>query len=127
MPSNVDFYEEPNGSAPVEGFLDSLPPEPRAKALAIIQELKTQGPTLPFPYSSQVAGKVRELRTQYGKAKIRILYFGDRNRNFILLHGLIKNTDKLEKSDIAVAVQNMNNHEARLARKAKANLGRKKR
>jgi hypothetical protein len=125
VPWVVDFFERADGSAPVEDFLDSLPIEARAKALAIIQELRTQGPTLPFPYSSQVAGKVRELRTQYGKEKIRILYFGDRNRKFILLHGLIKNTDKLEKSDVAAAVQNMNNHEESLARRTSP--GRKRR
>jgi len=121
----VEFYEGPDGAAPVEDFLQSLSAERKAKALAVIQELRGHGPTLPFPYSSQVDGKLRELRTQYGKEKIRILYFGDRNRNFILLHGLIKNTDKLEKSDIAAAVENMNDHEAGLARKA--NLGRKRR
>jgi hypothetical protein len=52
----VDFYQEPDGAAPVESFLDSLSVERRAKALALIQELRRQGPALPFPYSSQVAG-----------------------------------------------------------------------
>lgn len=125
VPSIVDFYQEPDGTAPVEEFLDSLSKERRAKALAIIQELRVQGPTLPFPYSSQVKGKLRELRTQYGKEKIRILYFGDTRRQFILLHGLIKNTDKLEKSAIATAEQRMTNHEARLAHKT--GTGRKRR
>lgn len=125
MPWSVDFYERKDGNAPVEEFLDSLSMERRAKALAIIQELRMQGPTLPFPYSSQVEGKLRELRTQYGKEKIRILYFGDSRREFILLHGFVKHTDKLEKSDIAIAEQNMKDHEAPLTQKSYAGRKRK--
>jgi phage-related protein len=113
----VDFYQEPDGAAPVETFLQGLSVERRAKALALIQELKSQGPALPFPYSSQVDGRIRELRTQYGKEKIRILYFGDSQRKFVLLHGLIKRTNKLEKSDIAIAADKMAKHEARLLQK----------
>ena len=120
MDWKVDFYQEPDGAAPVEAFLEALSIERRAKALALIQELRRQGPALPFPYSSQVAGRIRELRTQYGEEKIRILYFGDSERNFILLHGLIKRSDKLEKSDIAVAADMMAKHEARLMQKPRA-------
>lgn len=101
----------------MEAFLEALSVEPRAKALALIQELRRQGPALPFPYSSQVAGRIRELRTQYGREKLRILYFGDSQMNFILLHGLVKRTDKLDKSDIAIAADNMAKHEAHLTQK----------
>ena len=77
----IDFYQEPDGTAPVEDFLDSLSAEARAKALALVQILKAHGPNLPFPYSSQVTGKIRELRTQCGKDKIRILYFCGREKS----------------------------------------------
>lgn len=123
MDWRVEFYQESDGAVPVETFLDGLSLERRAKALALIQELKRQGPALPFPYSSQVAGRIHELRTQYGREKIRILYFGDSQRKFILLHGLIKRTGKLEKSDIAIAAANMAKHEARLLRKPRGRRG----
>lgn len=74
----MDFCEEEDGFAPVEDFLSGLPMDHKAKALAIIQLLAEMGPALPHPYSSQVRGKIRELRTQYAKDKIRILYFGIR-------------------------------------------------
>jgi phage-related protein len=115
----VDFYQEPDGSAPVEGFLDSLRPEGRAKALALVQALKAHGPSLPFPYSSQVAGKIRELRTQYGKDKIRILYFADARRVFILLHGFVKRTAKLEPSELAKAASRMNRHNEQISKRGK--------
>jgi hypothetical protein len=56
MPWTADFYEDARGNAPVEAFLQSLPKMYRAKLLGLIAKLKEHGPTLPFPYSSQVEG-----------------------------------------------------------------------
>ena len=114
----VNFYEDADGNAPVERFLDGLPKKQRAKLLGLIGKLKEHGPTLPFPYSSQVAGKVRELRTRFGKTRLRILYFGDANQEFKLLHGVVKDTEKLEKSDIAEAQDRMADHNQCLRRAA---------
>jgi phage-related protein len=115
----VEFYEEPDGRAPVEEFLDSLRTEGRAKALALVQALRAHGPTLPFPYSSQAAGKIRELRTQCGKDKIRILYFADAKRTFILLHGFVKRTAKLEPSELAKAESRMARHNQQISKRGK--------
>jgi phage-related protein len=120
MTWTVDFYAEGDGSAPVEAFLAQLPLEHRAKALAIVRLLEEMGPGLPFPYSSQVKGKIRELRTQQGKDKIRILYFADDRRRFILLHGFIKRTDRLSKSEMETAQQRMERHNRRLERRPRA-------
>ena len=110
----VDFYADEDGFAPVEDFMAGLPRAPKAKALAIIKLLEEEGPRLPYPYCSQVRGKIRELRTQYGKDKIRILYFGDSRRYFILLHGLLKRTDRLSEEDIQMAEERMHHHIQRL-------------
>jgi len=115
----VDFYQEVDGSAPVEEFLDSLRPEGRAKALALVQALKIHGPNLPFPYSSQAAGKIRELRTQYGRDKIRILYFADARRIFILLHGFVKRTAKLAPSELAKAENRLARHNQQISKRGK--------
>src|SRR5271156_3756915 len=103
MVYEVDFFEDAEGVAPVERFLDELPKKQRAKVLAAIELLKEQGITLPFPYSSQVRGKLRELRTKFGKTRLRVLYFSDSEQVFQLLHGLAKDTEKLELSDIKKA------------------------
>ena len=113
----VEFYEEEDGTAPVEQFLLSLAVEQKAKALAIVRLLEESGPGLPFPYTSQVRGKIRELRTQRGKDKIRILYFADNRRWNILLHGLIKRSDKLSEKDIEIAEQRMKKHNERLVKR----------
>jgi phage-related protein len=120
MAWTVDFYADADGNAPVEVFLDGLPKKHRAKLLGLIAKLKGHGPALPFPYSSQVDGRLRELRTRFGKTRLRILYFGDSNQEFILLHGVVKDSEKLEKSDIEAAGTRMADHTRKLVRKAKS-------
>jgi phage-related protein len=120
MAWTVDFYEDADGDAPVEAFLDSLPKKQRAKLLGLIAKLKECGPTLPFPYSSQVEGRLRELRTRFGKTRLRILYFGDANQEFILLHGVVKDTEQLERSDIEAAKNRLADHNRKLVKKVKS-------
>ena len=114
MTWTVEFYQEEDGSAPVEQFLAQLPLAQRAKALAIVRLLEESGPALPFPYSSQVRGKMRELRTQQGKHKIRILYFADKRRWFVLLHEIIKRSDQLNAREIETAERRMAEHNRRI-------------
>jgi hypothetical protein len=114
MSWHVDFFVDERGHAPVEEYLTSLPVQHRAKVLALIKMLEQEGPNLPFPYSSQVRGKLRELRTQQGKDKLRVLYFGDSRRMFILLHGIVKRSAQLPEEDIRVAESRMELHGRRL-------------
>ncbi|MEK7281076.1 MAG: type II toxin-antitoxin system RelE/ParE family toxin, partial [Chloroflexota bacterium] len=71
MAWTVEFYEEEDGSAPAEDFIAGLLKQHKVKILALVKLLGEYGPSLLFPYSSQVRGKLRELRTQYAKDKIR--------------------------------------------------------
>jgi phage-related protein len=114
MTWRVEFFVQERGDAPVEDFLAALPLNQRAKALAVIKMLEQEGPSLPFPYSSRVKGKLRELRTQQGKHKLRILYFGDAHRLFVLLHAFVKRTAQLPEEDIRVAEGRMEFHNRRL-------------
>ena len=88
-------------------FLDALDEPRRAKVVALIRLLEEQGPALPFPYSSQVRGKLRERRTQYGKAHYRVLYFGAPRRVFVLLHAFVKRTPATPARDLAAAEARM--------------------
>lgn len=119
MTWQVDFFVDERGHAPVEEYLTSLAIQHRAKTLALIKMLEQEGPNLPFPYSSQVRGKLRELRTQQGKDKLRILYFGDARRVFVLLHGIVKRSAKLPEEDIRIAEARMELHGRRLEGKRK--------
>jgi|SRR5579859_4183654 len=119
MAWQIDFFVDERGDAPVEEYLAGLPVQHRAKGLALIKMLEQEGPNLPFPYSSQVRGKLRELRTQQGKDKLRILYFGDAKRVFILLHGIVKRSAQLPEEDIRIAASRMELHLRRLEGKRK--------
>jgi hypothetical protein len=110
----VEFFVDEQDRAPVEDFLASLPMAHRAKLLALIRMLEHEGPSLPFPYCSQVRGKLRELRTQQGKDNLRLFYFGDARRTFILLHGIVKRSRKAPEQDIRIAEQRMQSHARRI-------------
>ena len=69
----------------------------------MIRLLEEQGPTLPFPYSSQVRGKIRELRAHYGDEQHRVLYFGAPGRVFVLLHVFAKRTERVPERDVRIA------------------------
>jgi hypothetical protein len=65
------FYRSPDGSEPVNNFINTLPIPERASvafAIELLNELTDQRPHLPFPHSSQVAGELRELRCPWAQA-----------------------------------------------------------
>ena len=111
----IDFYTGDDGSLPVRTWLDTVPQDVRGKVLARIELLKTGGPTLDYPYTSQIEGKLREARLRVGKTRYRILYFFDEDRTAILLHGFTKATAAVEESDKKIGRTRMASHESRLA------------
>ena len=106
----VEFFEEENGGGPVQDWLDSLPEAVRGKVLARIDLLAEHGPTLDHPYTSQIEGKLREVRLRVGKTRYRVLYFFDEARAAVLLHGFAKSTAAVEESDKKIARARMARH-----------------
>jgi hypothetical protein len=104
---SYEFYVEADGSVPVRAFLESLSGAEFGKMAQVFELLKSYGPTLPFPWSSQVRGRLREMRCHYGRRHIRILYYCDARRVFILLHGMRKARAALDRRDIALAEKRM--------------------
>ncbi len=111
----IEFYEDEDGSLPVRNWLDSVPDEVRGKVLARIDLLRAGGPTLDFPYTSQIEGKLREVRLRVGKNRYRVLYFFDETRTAILLHGFTKATAAVEETDKKIGRTRMARHEAELS------------
>lgn len=104
---HVEFYRDAAGREPVAEFLDSLPERARAKAVRYIELLCTYGVLLKEPYTKQVRGKIREIRVTDRIGAVRVLYFGWTHGRFILLHGIIKKTDKTPSRAIDVAEKRM--------------------
>jgi len=103
----VAFYEHRSEGCPVREFLLALDKPRRAKLVALIRLLEEQGPVLPFPYASQIRGKLRELRTQYGKEHYRVLYFGAPGGPFVLLHAFTKRAPVTPEREIVLAGRRM--------------------
>jgi phage-related protein len=95
--------------------MESLPEDVRGKVMARIDLLKGGGPSLDYPYTSQIEGRLREVRPRAGKARYRVLYFFDEDRTAILLHGFTKNTSAVEEADKRIGRERMAKHEARRA------------
>jgi hypothetical protein len=119
----VDFFADGDGSRPVQDWLDDLSEEVRGKVIARIGLLKKGGPTLDFPYTSQIEGKLREARLRMGKTRYRVLYFFDENRTAILLHGFTKSTASVEEADKKIGRARMVKHESRREAKKPAKAG----
>lgn len=113
MPWKVDFYEDQRNACPVEEFLGTLSDSHLGKVLQVTQMLEEWGPNLPFPYSSQIEGKLRELRIHYGKVQYRILYYGDVHGIFVLLHAFRKQMAKLPGREKRLARQRLLDDEQR--------------
>lgn len=120
QPWNVEFFVEDEGRVPVQIWLDGLPALVRGKVIARIDLLKKGGPTLDFPYTSQIEGRLREARLRMGKTRYRVLYFFDENRTAILLHGFTKDTASVEEADKKIGRSRMARHEASLEAKKPA-------
>src|SRR6266581_1556523 len=106
MPWAVEFYEDEAGGRPVEKFFEQLPKQHLGKVLQVLQMLEERGPHLPFSYSSQVEGRLRELR----------VYYGDARRTFVLLHTFEKRTQALPPAEVALAMRRMARDEERKAK-----------
>ena len=100
------FYRAPDGSEPVDEFIEALGDADRQAAIDFqidrLNLLTPANPHLPFPHSSQVEGELRELRCHYGRELYRILYRRSANL-LVLLHMFRKDTAKLPNGEIEIA------------------------
>jgi phage-related protein len=110
------YYRAPDGSEPVDEFIDRLD-ERKQPTLDLqidrLNDRSVSAPPLPFPHSSQVRGPLRELRCHYGSELYRVLYRRSENL-LVLLHMLRKDTGKLPEAEIAIAEQRWANFKQRM-------------
>ena len=64
--------------------------------------LGSSDPPLPFPWSSQLEGELRELRCHYGSELYRVVYRRSRNL-FVLLHMFRKDTGRVPEAELRIA------------------------
>jgi len=112
------YYRDPDGREPVAVFIDGLSDE---RAIAKIDDAieehlngkKPDEPPAPDPYTSQVAGELRELRVRFARTRYRVLY--QRSGNLmVLLHAIEKNTQQLPQEATDKAQERMADFKARM-------------
>ena len=109
----VVYYRDIDGREPVNDAILRLSPHDQVAVDNDIERLAEFGPTLPYPWSSQVAGKLRELRADAGRSHYRILYRRSHNI-FVLLHFLDKRVDRLPQAHIEIADKRWADYQARM-------------
>jgi phage-related protein len=114
MTWSIEFYKKENGISPVEEFIETLPFKFQAKAIRQIDLLEQFGVHLKEPYAKPIKGDeykgLWELRIKFASDISRIFYFLPVGNCFVLLHGFIKKTDKIPKSEIDTAKKHMEDY-----------------
>lgn len=110
------YYRAFDGSEPVRDYIRALGAKRRAmllNQLARLNELTDAQPHLPFPYSSQVEGELRELRCHVGSELYRVLYRRS-ERLIVLLHVFRKKTGKVPAAELKIAHERWEDFKARI-------------
>lgn len=110
------YCRAPDGSEPVDRFIDALSVKRQValdNQIDRLNVLTPSDPHLPFPHSSQIRGELRELRCHYGRERYRILYRRSRNL-LVLLHIFRKDTGKVPQTEIEIAEARWNDFRQRM-------------
>lgn len=97
---DVDYYALPDGTKPVEEFIDNLPDKMRSKAFYSIAVLEEYGNALREPFSKPMGDGLFELRINFSSDITRIFYFFVTGRRIILTNGFVKKSMKTPPEEI---------------------------
>ncbi len=104
--TDVGFYAELDGTAPVIEWLDEVPDNPRDKLLYRVRRLEEAGHELRRPEADFLRNGVYELRVRSQRVNYRLLYFFHQ-KVAIIAHGCTKE-GAVENVDIERAIQRKN-------------------
>jgi phage-related protein len=106
------FYRTEAGGEPVREWLKSLLSREDRKRIG--EDIKTVefGWPVGMPVCRSVGGGIYEVRSDLAKNRIaRVLFYFDKSRRMVLLHGFIKKTQKTPDEDLELAKRNKKKHE----------------
>lgn len=99
------FYIDEEGYSPVEEFLDRLDESAKAKITARIEFLGKYWHQVRRPLVDYLEDGLYELRVQFAKDRVRVIYAYMFKNYIVLLHGIIKRTAKVPENDKSIAKQ----------------------
>ena len=101
----IIFYQTDFGNKPVEEFLDSLDPAPRAKIVRTLELVREQQ-IVPSKFWKKLSGtNLWEVRVEYAGNIYRLLAATAKGNRVILLHGFQKKSQKTPRLDMEIALQ----------------------
>jgi phage-related protein len=104
---------------PVDEFISDLLTGCKAaidQTIERLNRLERTDPPLPFPFSSQVAGELRELRCHCGNRLYRILYRRSETL-FLLLHAFEKTSRRVPPEAVRLAERRWADFKSRMEAK----------
>jgi len=108
------MYEKKEGKVPVLEFILGLDPKQQAKIYREIDLLEKFGNKLHYPHVDTIKGDkykgLWELRIEFSSNIFRIFYFLPRSNNAILLHGIVKKSQKTPRKELDVALSRMKDY-----------------
>jgi phage-related protein len=100
------FYRSPRGKEPLREFLDGLSPADRKSIGGNIAQVEWKWPNVGPPLIDGFGKGLCEVRIGL-KDRIARVYFGVDKSQMVLLHGVIKKTQKADPDDIVLARQRL--------------------
>ena len=106
------FYRTESGGEPVRDWLKRLPfPDDRKRLGADIKTVEFGWP-VGMPVCRPLGDGLCEVRTSLAQNRIaRVIFYIDRRRRMVLLHGFIKKTQKTPDEDLELARSNKKRHQ----------------
>lgn len=106
----INYYQTSSGRFPVKEFIDNLPKIPQSRIYNTLELLAEFGVNLRAPHTKKVSETpLWELRI-LGESSTRIFYIAWKNKEFLLLHGFTKKTEKTPKKEIKTALARLKEH-----------------
>jgi phage-related protein len=100
---SILFYKDRRGKCPPLEFIEELPVMEQAKIRNALRLLQEFGTSLGMPHAKTIQGKLWELRP----GGIRLFYFVYIEKQFVILHGYRKQSQKTPGREIEIALRRM--------------------
>jgi len=110
----IEFYRLPNGSNPIDEFLDSLMGKQVQKVLWVLRLIEELD-VIPRQYFKKLVDNedIWEVRVQFGKNIFRLLGFFANGALLVLTSGFVKITQKTPPQEVSLAVRRKKEYLAR--------------
>jgi len=114
MDWQVVFFMDTAGNEPIKDFILEQPDGAIAEIIHVFKLLREFNIQLGMPYVRKIdKSGLRELRIKHSSDLYRIFYFAYTGQKFVLLHAILKRSDRTSEGDIELAIKRMNDYKSR--------------